>query len=73
MLDDCGGLHNIRINLYNYNYIWLYKGTTESRMSVWSAIGTTVGYPALGQTPYVALVVPAYGEICNMMFRSHVA
>ncbi|KAI5343158.1 hypothetical protein L3X38_011034 [Prunus dulcis] len=28
-----------------------------------------VGYPALRQTPYVALVVPAYGEIGDMMFR----
>ncbi|BBH06077.1 HXXXD-type acyl-transferase family protein [Prunus dulcis] len=26
-----------------------------------------VGYPALRQTPYVALVVPAYGEICDIM------
>ncbi|BBH02118.1 organic cation/carnitine transporter 3 [Prunus dulcis] len=32
-----------------------------------------VGYPALRQTPYVALVVPAYGEICDSMAWSHVA
>ncbi|BBN67356.1 organic cation/carnitine transporter 3 [Prunus dulcis] len=32
-----------------------------------------VGYPACGQTPYVALVVPAYGEICDIVLRSHVA
>ncbi|KAI5342786.1 hypothetical protein L3X38_010662 [Prunus dulcis] len=27
-----------------------------------------VGYPALGRAPYVALVVPAYGELCDMTF-----
>ncbi|KAI5336733.1 hypothetical protein L3X38_016001 [Prunus dulcis] len=32
-----------------------------------------VGYPALRQDPYVALVVPAYGEICDSMAWSHVA
>ncbi|BBH06338.1 HXXXD-type acyl-transferase family protein [Prunus dulcis] len=32
-----------------------------------------VGYPACRQAPYVALVVPAYGEICDMMLRSRVA
>ncbi|KAI5333479.1 hypothetical protein L3X38_023610 [Prunus dulcis] len=26
-----------------------------------------LGYPALGQTPYVALVVPAYGRYCDNM------
>ncbi|BBN70399.1 Leucine-rich repeat protein kinase family protein, partial [Prunus dulcis] len=30
-------------------------------------------YPACRQTPYVALVVPAYGGDCDMMFRSRVA
>ncbi|BBH02413.1 Disease resistance protein TIR-NBS-LRR class family, partial [Prunus dulcis] len=29
-------------------------------------VSSGVGYPALRQTPYVALVVPAYGEICGM-------
>ncbi|KAI5344228.1 hypothetical protein L3X38_012105 [Prunus dulcis] len=28
-----------------------------------SEVSRAVGYPALRQTPYVALVVPAYGEI----------
>ncbi|KAI5345506.1 hypothetical protein L3X38_013383 [Prunus dulcis] len=28
-----------------------------------SEVSRGVGYPALRQTPYVALVVPAYGEI----------
>ncbi|BBH02119.1 Ankyrin repeat family protein [Prunus dulcis] len=32
-----------------------------------------VGYPALRQTPYVALVVPAYGGYCDIVLRSHVA
>ncbi|KAI5344552.1 hypothetical protein L3X38_012429 [Prunus dulcis] len=29
-----------------------------------------VGYPALGQAPYVALVVPAYGELCDMTWET---
>ncbi|BBG92320.1 AP2/B3-like transcriptional factor family protein, partial [Prunus dulcis] len=38
-----------------------------------SKVSRGVGYPALRQTPYVALVVSAYGEICDIMLRSHVA
>ncbi|BBG96984.1 organic cation/carnitine transporter 3 [Prunus dulcis] len=37
------------------------------------SVARGVGYPACRQAPYVALVVPAYGEICDMMLRSHVA
>ncbi|BBN67629.1 ubiquitin-specific protease 5 [Prunus dulcis] len=37
------------------------------------SVARGVGYPACRQTPYVALVVPAYGEICDMMCRSRVA
>ncbi|BBG97071.1 Putative disease resistance TIR-NBS-LRR class protein [Prunus dulcis] len=36
------------------------------------SVSRGVGYPALRQTPYVALVVPAYGEICDSMAWSHV-
>ncbi|BBN70194.1 Leucine-rich repeat protein kinase family protein, partial [Prunus dulcis] len=36
------------------------------------SVARGVGYPACRQAPYVALVVPAYGELCDMMLRSHV-
>ncbi|KAI5327770.1 hypothetical protein L3X38_027166 [Prunus dulcis] len=34
-----------------------------------SEVRRGVGYPACGQAPYVALVIPAYEEICDMMLR----
>ncbi|BBH02100.1 hypothetical protein Prudu_012564 [Prunus dulcis] len=46
---------------------WMYYEYHQVKVS------RGVGYPALRQTPYVALVVPAYGEICDSMAWSHVA
>ncbi|KAI5317654.1 hypothetical protein L3X38_037361 [Prunus dulcis] len=50
--------------------VWQRVGTVAegyycpSAISWLSRVSRGVGYPALRQAPYVALVVPAYGERC---------
>ncbi|BBG93506.1 plant U-box 24, partial [Prunus dulcis] len=61
-----------------------YRTHRNFRIGVWRSwspwarltrvrVARGVGYPACRQAPYVAWVVPAYGELCDMMLRSRVA
>ncbi|BBG97070.1 plant U-box 24, partial [Prunus dulcis] len=47
-----------------------YRTHRNFQIGIWRSWAR---YPACRQAPYVALVVPAYGETCDMMFRSRVA